>query len=161
VSQYHVRPRSIAWQPESARAGSNGTERSRRKLLRRTRRKMIYRFPTLRCCVMPLPSFLLCFSVLQRLRFRWRLRRNVIGFGAVALFVSDAPIQTAALAEDQTQYIVDGLALGDPVAPKSAAYQEYKCRPSEQFESFIWCQRRRTENGNSVNSSLSILSSTR
>jgi hypothetical protein len=48
------------------------------------------------------------------------------------------------------------------VAPKSATYQEYKCRPSEQFESFIWCQRRRIENGKvgefkSVNSILHSL----
>ena len=31
------------------------------------------------------------------------------------------------------------------MAPKSTTYREYKCHPSEQFESFIWCQRRRTE----------------
>ncbi len=52
-----------------------------------------------------------------------------------------------AASRDQPQYIVDGLALGDPVAPGSAAYREYKCGPSEQFASFTWCQRRRTEMG--------------
>jgi hypothetical protein len=81
----------------------------------------------------------------------------------LALLASVTPIQPVA-AGDQTQYTVDGLALGDPVAPKSATYQEYKCRRSEQFESFIWCQRRRIENGKvgefkSVNSILHSLDS--
>ena len=78
---------------------------------------------------------------------RWRSRRYVMGFCALTLFVGGASIQTVALGRERTQYIVDGLALGAPVAPKSTTYRQYKCRPSEQFESFIWCQRRRTENG--------------
>jgi S1-C subfamily serine protease len=94
------------------------------------------------------PSALQYFSALQRLSFHWRQRRGVIGFCVLTLFCSGGtPIPTDALAGNQTQYIVDGLALGDPVAPKSATYREYQCRPSEQFESFIWCRRRRTENG--------------
>jgi S1-C subfamily serine protease len=93
------------------------------------------------------PPFLLCISALQRLTCRWRSRCNVIGFCAWAMFVGGGPIQTAAFGGERTQYVVDGLALGAPVAPKSATYREYKCRPSEQFDSFIWCQRRRTENG--------------
>jgi S1-C subfamily serine protease len=107
-------------------------------------------------------------SLLRRLcaqqRLSWRHQRHsIVGFCALALLVSVTPIQPVA-AGDQTQYIVDGLALGDPVAPKSATYQEYKCRPSEQFESFIWCQRRRIENGKvgefkSVNSILHSLDS--
>lgn len=48
---------------------------------------------------------------------------------------------------DRSPYVVDGLALGDPVAPKSAAYREYLCRPSEQFAPFIWCKRRKAEKG--------------
>jgi hypothetical protein len=75
------------------------------------------------------------------------MRRDVLGFWTLVLFFGASLIQAVARAEDQTPYIVDGLALGGPVAPKSATYREYKCRPSEQFDSFIWCQRRRTENG--------------
>jgi hypothetical protein len=83
------------------------------------------------------PPFLLCISALQRLTCRWRSRCNVIGFCAWAMFVGGGPIQTAAFGGERTQYVVDGLALGAPVAPKSATYREYKCRPSEQFDSFI------------------------
>jgi hypothetical protein len=75
------------------------------------------------------------------------MRRDVLSFWALVLFCDAPLIQAVARAENQTPYIVDGLALDGPVAPKSATYREYKCRPSEQFESFIWCQRRRTENG--------------
>lgn len=59
-------------------------------------------------------------------------------------------------------YIVDGLGLGDPVAPRSSAYREYRCRPSEQFASFIWCQRHKVENGKfgQFSSVTSILHST-
>ena len=98
---------------------------------------------------MSLPSFLFLVapSLLRHLSCRWRRRRDVIGFFALALFVGGAPFQAAAQAGDRTQYIVDGLALGDPVQPGSAAYREYKCGPSEQFASFTWCQRRRTEMG--------------
>ena len=108
------------------------------------------------------PSALQYFSALQRLSFHWRQRRDVIGFCVLALFCSGGTlIPTDALAGNQTQYIVDGLALGDPVAPKSATYREYKCHPSEQFDSFIWCQRVRTEQSNSVMSRPPTPSSTR
>jgi hypothetical protein len=73
------------------------------------------------------------------------LRGGIITLCTFALIVS-IPVVDAA-SRDQPQYIVDGLALGDPVAPGSAAYREYKCGPSEQFASFTWCQRRRTEMG--------------
>lgn len=98
---------------------------------------------------MSLPSFLFLVapSLLRHLSCRWRRRRDVIGFFALALFVGGAPFQAAAQAGDRTQYIVDGLALGDPVQPNSATYRQYQCSPSEQFASFIWCQRRRTGNG--------------
>ncbi len=109
--------------------------------------KIIYRFPALRCRVMFFLYFQLCFFSLQRLTCRWRPRRDVIGFCALALFVGGAPIQAAALTGNRTQYIVDGLALGEPVQPKSSVYREYQCRPSEQFASFVWCQRRKTETG--------------
>jgi hypothetical protein len=39
------------------------------------------------------------------------------------------------------QYVVDGLALGSPLKADSAAYREYKCSPSEQFDALTWCQK--------------------
>ena len=89
----------------------------------------------------------LCFFGLQRNICRWQPRGNIIGFYASALIVLGATIQASAQVGDRTQYIVDGLALGDQVHPNSSVYREYQCRPSEQFESFIWCKRRRIENG--------------
>jgi S1-C subfamily serine protease len=107
-------------------------------------------------------SSLLGFSALQRLSFHWRRHRDIFGFYILALFCSGGTvIPTDALAGNQTQYIIDGLALGAPVAPKSATYREYKCHPSEQFASFVWCQRVRTEQSKfgDVKSTNSILHS--
>jgi uncharacterized protein YcgL (UPF0745 family) len=42
-------------------------------------------------------------------------------------------------------YVVDGLALGGQVKFDSEAYQSYNCMPSEQFEGFTWCQKKRDE----------------
>ncbi|RAI38986.1 hypothetical protein CH341_26785 [Rhodoplanes roseus] len=42
-------------------------------------------------------------------------------------------------------YSVDGLALGSRVRFETAAYREYQCGPSEQFDGFVWCQRSRVE----------------
>jgi hypothetical protein len=41
----------------------------------------------------------------------------------------------------KTKYVVDGLALGSPLKADSAAYREYKCSPSEQFDGLTWCQK--------------------
>jgi tetratricopeptide (TPR) repeat protein len=65
----------------------------------------------------------------------------------LALFVGGAPFQAAAQVGDRTQYIVDGLALGDPVQPNSSTYRQYQCNDNDEFASFIWCPRRRTGNG--------------
>ena len=77
--------------------------------------------------------------------------RFLLKFGrvmAIVLAFTGAPDQLRARGNLPTyQYVIDGLALGDPVAPASSAYREYRCRPSEQFASFIWCQRDRKENG--------------
>jgi hypothetical protein len=83
----------------------------------------------------------------RRLNFELRLIPNVFWVCAGVLLASAAPTEGLAQTGDQTEYVVDGLALGSPVAPRSAAYQEYKCQPSEQFESFTWCQRQSTESG--------------
>jgi hypothetical protein len=44
-----------------------------------------------------------------------------------------------------TEYAVDGLAVGTQLDFGSAPYREYKCNPSDQFESLFWCQKSRTE----------------
>jgi hypothetical protein len=44
-----------------------------------------------------------------------------------------------------TEYAVDGVAVGTQLNFGSASYREYKCNPSEQFEGFVWCQKKRTD----------------
>jgi hypothetical protein len=44
-----------------------------------------------------------------------------------------------------TEYAVDGLAVGTQLNFGSAPYREYKCNPSDQFEGFVWCQKKRTD----------------
>ena len=44
-------------------------------------------------------------------------------------------------------FIVDGLALGGVVYPKSSVYQAYSCRPSEDYSGFTWCARHRERSG--------------
>jgi hypothetical protein len=41
------------------------------------------------------------------------------------------------------EYVVDGIRLGDRVSISD--YQEYQCRPSEQFEGVTWCTKQRVE----------------
>lgn len=48
-----------------------------------------------------------------------------------------------AIAVVHPEYVVDGLALGNKVVFESAAYRDYQCRPSDQFEGFFFCQKRR------------------
>jgi hypothetical protein len=66
-------------------------------------------------------------------------------FCTFALLVIAAPFEVTA--QDRTKYVVDGLALGEPVAPNSRTYQQYRCGPSKQFESFVWCTRQKAEKG--------------
>src|SRR5262249_52037358 len=40
-------------------------------------------------------------------------------------------------------YAVGDVALGATVRSESSAYREYKCRPSDQFDGFTWCQKTR------------------
>jgi multidrug efflux pump subunit AcrA (membrane-fusion protein) len=58
-------------------------------------------------------------------------------------------------------YAVEGLTLGSRVKSDSAAYREYKCGPSEQFDGFTWCQktRRESERRGSFETTYSILRS--
>jgi hypothetical protein len=77
-------------------------------------------------------------------------RRGVLPFDSRAAEIRSQcrPSSAAASFEQssaQTKYVVDGLALGSQVNPDSAAYREYKCSPSEQFDGFRWCQKTRNE----------------
>ena len=45
----------------------------------------------------------------------------------------------------KTKYVVDGLAVGSALKADSAAYREYKCSASEQFDGLTWCQKTRTD----------------
>jgi len=56
-------------------------------------------------------------------------------------------------------YAVEGLTLGSKVKSDGAAYREYKCSPSEQFNGFTWCQktRRDSERRGSFEANFSIL----
>src|SRR6266536_1714896 len=40
-----------------------------------------------------------------------------------------------------TEYAVDGLAVGTQLNFGSAAYREYTCSPSDQFDGFTWCKK--------------------
>ena len=57
---------------------------------------------------------------------------------------------TGALAQSldesiRTKYAVDGLALGARLSSERAAYREYRCSRSDQFERFTWCQKIRND----------------
>jgi hypothetical protein len=57
---------------------------------------------------------------------------------------------TGALAQSpdesmRTKYAVDGLALGARLSSERAAYREYRCSRSDQFEAFTWCQKVRND----------------
>lgn len=55
------------------------------------------------------------------------------------------------------RFSVEGLAVGAPVIPRSAAYKAYSCKPSEQYSPSIWCHRVKIEG--EVRVSLTILHS--
>jgi hypothetical protein len=62
---------------------------------------------------------------------------------AIAFLASIVLSANAAAA--QTQYTVDGLAIGTKLNFDSASYREYKCSPSGQFAGLTWCQKTRTD----------------
>jgi hypothetical protein len=56
------------------------------------------------------------------------------------------PISLTRTTSPQTDpYSVDGLALGSKVAFESAAYRQYHCVPSQEFEGFVWCTKTRSD----------------
>src|SRR5205085_2469566 len=47
-------------------------------------------------------------------------------------------------------YVVEGMTLGERLPLGSASYRSYKCKPSEYFQGYTWCDRtqpRRTGGG--------------
>src|SRR6478752_4733193 len=58
-------------------------------------------------------------------------------------------------------YSVAGLSLGSRLRFDSAAYRDYQCDPSEQFDGFTWCTKTVTESESrgSFNATYSILHS--
>lgn len=62
---------------------------------------------------------------------------------AVLMTCAGAP----ARADDR--FAIEGLTLGAQVNFSSAAYRDYRCEPSSQFDGFLWCARRvNTQNRN-------------
>jgi hypothetical protein len=45
----------------------------------------------------------------------------------------------------ESRYAIDGLTVGSRIGLDSAAYREYSCSPSEQFDGFTWCQKTRND----------------
>src|SRR3954467_8274947 len=77
------------------------------------------------------------------MRIGARSLASVFVFGTVTATLAQGPTDVNQL--PQTKYAVEGLAVGSRVKIDSAAYREYKCSPSEQFDRFTWCQK--TRNG--------------
>ena len=75
--------------------------------------------------------------------------RNLYFWGAIFAI----PL-AASVAQEHTitvhpppRYSVDGLAVGVPVAPNSAVYRQYDCKPSDQYQNFTSCHESHRENG--------------
>jgi hypothetical protein len=79
------------------------------------------------------------FNVSNNRRARLKIRAVAMGAGIVVVVLHGSAIAAA------TEYAVDGLAVGTQLNFGSASYREYKCNPSDQFEGFVWCQKKRTD----------------
>jgi ribosomal protein L9 len=82
------------------------------------------------------------FNVSNNRRARLKIRAAAMGAGIVV--VAYVVLYGGAIAAP-TEYAVDGVAVGTQLNFGSASYREYKCNPSDQFEGFIWCQKKRTD----------------
>jgi hypothetical protein len=78
------------------------------------------------------------FDVSNNRRVRLRIGAAAMGAGIVVFAYGNAMAAP-------TEYAVDGLAVGTQLNFGSASYREYKCNPSDQFEGFVWCQKKRTD----------------
>src|SRR6478735_7740986 len=81
---------------------------------------------------------------------RHRVNKHLVRFSveAAAVLTATVVLAHAALtghAMAATEYAVDGVAVGTQLNFGSASYREYKCNPSDQFEGFVWCQKKRTD----------------
>jgi hypothetical protein len=65
-------------------------------------------------------------------------------FGSLLALVFLVASATTAPAPN-SPYSVAGLALGSRVHFDSKAYREYDCNPSDQFEGFTWCVKKKDE----------------
>src|SRR5262245_40266040 len=65
--------------------------------------------------------------------------------GSLALAQAPGDSGRTACGPQDPVYAVGGLTLGARVPFDSAAYREYKCGPSDQFDGFTWCQRIRQD----------------
>ena len=84
------------------------------------------------------------------------LRFSAVDASAFMPQVARTPVPTPSI--PASLYVVDGFALGGRVPLDSAAYRDYQCDPSEQFDGFTWCKRESSARGK-VTSSNSILHS--
>src|SRR5262245_22922905 len=82
------------------------------------------------------------FNVSNNRRARLKIRAAAMGAGIVV--VAYVVLYGGAIAAP-TEYAVDGVAVGTQLNFGSASYREYKCNPSDQFEGFVWCQKKRTD----------------
>jgi hypothetical protein len=81
------------------------------------------------------------FNARKKRSVRLRIEGATMRAGIIVL----AQLVLCESARAATEYAVDGLTVGTQVDSGSARYREYKCNPSDQFESFIWCQKSRTQ----------------
>jgi Trypsin-like peptidase domain len=84
---------------------------------------------------------------------------GAFALAGTAFAVAQQPQSSARGQAQASQYVVGGLALGGRVRFDSAAYRDYQCAPSEQFDGFTWCQKasREQERRGSFDVSYTIL----
>lgn len=61
---------------------------------------------------------------------------------AAAFMIAGSMTIAATGAHADDRFSIEGLTLGERVNFGSAAYREYRCEPSSQFNGFLWCTRR-------------------
>ena len=86
---------------------------------------------------------------------RGSLQFSAVDASAFMPQVARTPVPTPSI--PASLYVVDGFALGGRVPLDGAAYNDYQCDPSDQFDGFTWCTRKSTR-GNVISSN-SILHS--
>jgi len=82
-----------------------------------------------------------------------------IGVFAAVFLVAGTSTAFAQSPGNLSTYAIEGLALGARIPSDGSAYREYKCSPSDQFETFTWCQKTRQERRSSSEATYSLLHS--